>query len=255
MNITTEITSIKGFDANLRCRGHQFEIGHTYTVAGKVEACKSGFHACPAYQHPLGVFEYYPPAGNRFAVVRQSGDTNASDNKLASATITIDMEISLGELTRRAVEWVMAQAEKADRKTHVTGERQAASATGDQGAASATGYRGAASATGDQGAASATGDQGAASATGYQGAASATGYRGAASATGYQGAASATGYQGAAMAAGYEGKVSGAMGNALFAVERNCYYEIVSVASGIVGRDGIEPGVWYMCRAGKLVAA
>ena len=156
-----------------------------------------------------------------------------------------------------------------------TGFQGAASATGDQGAASATGFQGAASATGDRGAASATGDQGAASATGFRGAASATGFRGAASATGDQGAASATGDQGAAsatgfrgaasvtgeasvaMASGCDGRVMGAIGCAIFAVERGEFdgntCQIVSVAAGIVDGVKLKEKTWYKCVGGKFV--
>ena len=206
---TPVITSIKGTDANLQCRGFQFEIGKTYTHDGDVIACFSGFHACPIDQHPLSVFEFYSPAESRFFKVRQGGKTAAENTKLASATITIDIELSIGDLVKRAWDYVWYRATKSH-DSHVTI---------------------------------------------YYGAASATGYQGAASATGNYGAASATGEQGAAMVCGYEGKVKGADGNALFAVERNTSYEIVSVACGIVGRDGVKADTWYQCRNGKMVEA
>ena len=138
-----------------------------------------------------------------------------------------------------------------------TGYLGAASATGNLGAASATGNRGAAAATGDQGAAAATGNRGAAAATGYLGAASATGNLGAASATGDQGAASATGEASVAMASGRDGRVMGAIGCAIFAVERGEFdgntYPIISVAAGIVDGVTLKEKTWYKCVGGKFV--
>jgi len=228
----TTIVCVKGFNADWTCTPNggavefQYEFGKTYEHNGPVRRCGEGFHACP--EHPLDVFLYYPPAGSRYAEVKLGGEIARDANdltKIAAAKITIGVEISIGELVKRAWDYVWSRC-KIEEGGH---------------------------ATGDLGAASATGDLGAASATGDQGAASATGYQGAASATGYQGAASATGYQGAAMAIGYDGRAKGADGNALFLAERDADLNIISVWAGIVGRDGIRADVWYMCRDGKPV--
>ena len=205
---TETITSYKGFDKDLKCRGFQYEIGKTYKHDGDAKACESGFHAC---EHPLDVLSYYA-AGSRYALVEQSGQLSrhGDDTKVSSSKIKIKAEIGIAGLVHAAVEYVNSRCGPVDPESpaSATGDHGAASATGCRGAASATGYQGAASATGDHGAASATGCRGAASATGYRGAASATGDQGAASATGYQGAASATGDHGAASATGYQGAAS-----------------------------------------------
>ena len=239
----------KGFDKNMQCRGFQYREGETYHEE-TAERCKRGFHAC---EMPLDVLGYYAPGdGSIYREVeledvsqdRQNGNTN-----VCAKTIKIGAEIGIPGLVKAQIEYIKSR----------TAEESGGHATGDRGAASATGFQGAASATGFQGAASATGNRGAASATGIQGAASATGIRGAASATGIRGAASATGKACAAMACGIGGRVMGGIGCALFAVERGLYnctlgtYPIASVAAGIVDGDNIKPGVWYVCKDGKLV--
>ncbi|MFH1554388.1 MAG: hypothetical protein ABII76_05930, partial [Pseudomonadota bacterium] len=161
-------TSIKGFNHDLSCRGFKFEIGKTYSVSGKIEACLNGFHACPEEHHPLSVFEFYPPSGSRFCVVEQSGEVDARETKLASAKITIGVELSLGDLAQRAVKWVFDRANWLQGEV-ATGDNEGATASGDQGAATASGYQGAATASGTQGAATASGDHGAATASGTRG--------------------------------------------------------------------------------------
>ena len=228
----------KGMDANMQCRGFQYEVGKEYETDEAV-ACEAGFHAC---EYPLDVFKYYPPAKSRYAVVEQSGKISKSgeDTKVASTKIKIAAEIGIAELVRAAVEYTKTHA-KEEPGWHATGPRGAASATGDQGAASATGYRGAASATGEQGAASATG------------------YQGVASATGYQGAASATGEAGVALAAGFRCKAKGALGCAICVVERGNWdgetCPIINIKAAIVDGDIIKADTYYMLINGAFVEA
>ncbi len=252
--MSNSITAYKGFDANLQCRDYQFAVGKAFEQTGKIEVCGNGFHACA---HPLDILAYYPPAGSRFARVVLSGSLDMKtdgDTKIAGAIISIEAEIELGELITAAVEHVFDAAKWLKSKT-TTRARAGVAATGGGGAATATGYRGVASATGDRGAALATGDRGAATAAGYIGVASATGYIGVASATGDIGAASATGDRGAATATGYRGAASGAIGNALFLVERDNNWKIIATWSGIVGKKRIKPDTFYTLTGGKPVEA
>ena len=103
---TPVIIAYKGFDKDLKCRDFQFEIGKTYTHAGPVVSCQSGFHAC---ENPFDVLNYYDLLDSRFAVVEQSGATERrpEDTKIASATITIKAELSLPDFIRSAVDWIV----------------------------------------------------------------------------------------------------------------------------------------------------
>ena len=218
----TEVISYKGFDQDLKCRGFQYKVGETYEHGSEVEACASGFHAC---EHPLNIFQYYPPAISRFAAVRQSGklSRHPDDTKVASERITIEAELSLPELIERAVKWVFDRANWKDGPV-CNGDNEGATASGTQGAATASGH---------QGAATASRHQGAATASGYQGAATASGTHGAATASGTQGAVKAE-KNGCALFLVYRDPVNG---------------EILHAWAGISGREEIRSGVWYRLNA------
>ena len=219
-----KITAYKGFDLQLRCRDHQFEVGKTYTHDGPVVACKSGYHAC---EHPLDVLCYYPPASSRYAIVAQSGALarHDDDSKIASGIITIQAELRLHDLIQAAVAYTFSRAKKV-KGVSTKAARKAASAPGTYGAASATCT---------------------------YGAASATGFKGAACATGNYGAASATGKHSVALAAGYESYAMAAETGAIFLVERNAKNELVGVFASKIGENGIKANTWYALREGKPV--
>ena len=140
------ITAFKGFNKNLQCRGYQYEIGKAYKHEGEVEACASGFHSC---EFPLDVFNYYAPAGSRFAIVTASGELSrhGSDSKVASAELTIQAEIGIPKLVEKAVEFIISKCDFSGAATN----------TGDCSAATNTGYKSAASVEGKHSVAISTG--------------------------------------------------------------------------------------------------
>ncbi len=136
--------AIKGFNADMTCRGFQFAEGQTYTATGPIAACKSGFHAIPADVHPLSVLGHYPPAGSRFHAVEIGGATDRDGDKIAAETLTVGPQV---DLATEAVAWVMARAKGEGKSSDK--ENGLATASGDHGAATASGYQGAATASGD----------------------------------------------------------------------------------------------------------
>ena len=281
------IKAYKGFDKNMQCRGFQFAEGETYHV-DTAKLCESGFHAC---EMPLDVLAYYAPGEGsiyREVTLDEVTDESSDDSKRCAKTITIGKELGIGGLINAQLEFVKEKSSHRSETTQAkvvvevfcdqgaaqasgdrgaaqasgnwgaaqaTGYLGAAQATGNRGAAQVTGYLGAAQATGNWGAAQATGDQGAAQATGDQGAAQASGNWGAAQATGYLGAAQATGKASVASGCGFGCRVMGALGCAIFSVERTQDGTIISVASAIVDGEKIKPDTWYKCIGGKFVEA
>lgn len=222
------IIAYKGFDKDMKCRGFQYEEGKTYHMPGAV-LCKEGAHACTM---PLDVLGYYPPGDGsiyRMVELDEVCDEKSDDSEVCAKTIKIGAEIGIPGLVEAQIAWVKNTIGFDEKIKKAKGSPDK-HATGDQGAASATGCRGAASATGIQGAAAATGDQG---------------------------AASAMGKASVAMASGCDGRVMGAIGCAIFAVERGEWdgntYPIISVAAGIVDGVTLKEKTWYKCVGGKFV--
>ncbi|MEX4507493.1 hypothetical protein MY920_03955 [Haemophilus influenzae] len=144
-----EIIAYKGFKQDWTCRGYQYEVGKTYEHKGNVEACESGFHAC---EYPLDVLSYYSPAVSKFAVVKMSGETSkdSDDTKIASAKITIETEINLPEMIKKAVEWIKGKVDWDAAKVSNTGYWSAATNTGNRSVATNTGNWSAAEVSGKQ---------------------------------------------------------------------------------------------------------
>ena len=133
------LKGFKGFDKDMKCQGFKYEVGKSYETPEAV-LCEKGFHFC---EHPLDVFDYYPPNINRFAEVEGDGSVvkqKNGDSKVCCTHINIGGELNLSAMINAAVKFVF------DRPTWTKKE----TAAKDRGAASATGYSGAASVEGQQ---------------------------------------------------------------------------------------------------------
>ena len=99
------ITSYKGFDKNMKCRGFQYEVGKEYDMDGEIKCCKQGFHACKS---PMEVWDYYDMLSSRYAEVEQSGKIDKEENstKVCSSRIKIKAELKLADIINIGVEWL-----------------------------------------------------------------------------------------------------------------------------------------------------
>ena len=241
---TEVVTAYKGFNKDWQCRGYQFEVGKTFQHEGEVKACDGGFHSC---EYPLDVFGYYAPHESRFALVKASGQISrdGDDSKIASATLSIEAEITIPQMVSKAVDWIMERLDKSQEAATNTGDQSAATNTGDQSAATNTGNYSAATNTGYQSAATNTGTRSAATNTGTRSAATNTGDQSAATNTGDQSAAEVSGKHAVAASLGEEGRARASEGGAIVLCYRNDEGELLHIRASKVGENGVEPDVWY----------
>ena len=99
------ITSYKGFDKNMQCRGFQYEVGKEYEMDGEIKCCNRGFHACKS---PFEVWDYYDMLNSRYAEVEQTGkiDEEEKSTKVCSSHIKIKAELKLADIINIGVEWL-----------------------------------------------------------------------------------------------------------------------------------------------------
>jgi hypothetical protein len=158
--MTEKNIAYKAFDKNMQCRGFQFEVGAHYEHNGKVEPCKSGFHAC---KNPLDVWNYYQ-INSRYAIVEIAGDVvdSGSDSKVVCSNISIVQEIALTELIDHSVKYMLNEC-----YDKLAGHNSNLAASGDGSKLAASGYNSNLAASGDYSKLAASGKNSICMAAGY----------------------------------------------------------------------------------------
>lgn len=212
------ITAWKGFNADLACAGggspFQFKVGETYVHKGHVAACLSGFHAC---ENPLDAWSYYGlENGNRFCRVQLSGkiDRHEGDSKIAAERLTVETEVTLGEMIRAGVEYMVKATKGCG--DDPSGNSARIGSSGDSVQIGSSGHYAQIGSSGDSARIDVSGQNSAAAAVG-------------------------------------PGSIVKAVDGTPIAICEWRDGRPVGFATGIVGKDGIEAGKFYRADGGKLV--
>ena len=138
------ITSYKGFDKNMKCRGFQYEVGKEYEMDGEIKCCKQGFHACKS---PMEVWDYYDMLSSRYAEVEQSGKIDKEENstKVCSSRIKIKAELKLADIVNIGVEWLKditspSKVKTTDKLVDNSGDSAKIGSSGDYAQIGSSGY-------------------------------------------------------------------------------------------------------------------
>ena len=262
------LVAFKGFDKDLKCRDHAFEVGKTYSVAGKIVACSNGFHSC---ENPFDVWSYYGPCDARFAVVEASGaiSRHNEDSKIASAAITIKAELTLPQFISRAVDWIMNLTKDAadtpsgnyaqigssgySAKIGSSGYSAKIGSSGDYAKIGSSGYSAQIGSSGYSAQIGSSGDSAQIGSSGNYAQIGSSGYYAKIGSSGNSAQIDASGGKAVIVSAGAATRVKAKAG-AWISLAEFVSGECVGFATGRAGYDGVPTDAWIVARGGKLVA-
>jgi len=255
-------TAYKAFDANLQCRGFQFEVGKTYTHDGPVEACKGGFHAC---ESPMDVWDYYPIIQDdgtltRYAEVEVAGDISREGDKLAAAQITIKAELRLSDFVRLAVAAIIdaTEGKSSACQNAQIGSRGNFAKIGSSGDYARIVSGGDFAKIGSRGNCARIGSSGDCARIGSSGHYARIGSSGDNPRIGTSGdyaKVDCSGLDAVVAGSGRGSRVRGKVGTWISLASFDNNGKCDGFGTGCIGQDGLEPDTWYRAEAGKLVKA
>jgi hypothetical protein len=273
------IRGFKGFDKDLKCKDHQYEVGKSYETE-KAKACETGFHFC---ENPFDVLSYYFPGDkNRYGTVIGSGETDRhdKDSKIACTNIHIEAEIGFKDLIVSGMKFIfsLVKASKISSATTgnyahsattgnyahsaTTGYSAHSATTGDSAHSATTGYYAHSATTGDYAHSATTGNSAHSATTGYSAHSATTGYSAHSATTGYSAHSATTGdyahsevkgENAIACSLGREGQASGVTGSWLVLSEYGDKGELLTVKTVQVDGKTIQADTWYSLKGGEFV--
>ena len=247
------ITSYKGFNKDMQCRGFQYEVGKEYDMDGEIKCCNRGFHACKS---PMEVWGYYDMLNSRYAEVEQSGKIEKEENstKVCSSHIKIKAELKLADIINIGVEWLKDITSpfkvKADGVLNDNEDRRKQiGSSGDSAKIGSSGYSTKIGSSGDSAQIGSSGDYAQIGSSGYSAQIGSSGY---------SAQIDSTGEDSVIMCAGNSSRAKAKVGSWITLAEWKWSYEKkrnvpVCVKTEYVDGENIKADTWYQLKNRKFV--
>ena len=257
--MSEKIIAYKAMNADMTCRGKQYEVGKTYHE-DRADCCVAGMHAC---ENPLDVLRYYQLKDSpRFFEVECDGDVDKSgeDSKLACTELTVKGEVNFAGLVKATVNAVFNRVK--GKEPFSSGCYSTAGTSGDSSTAGTSGYSSTAGTSGrystagtsgDSSTAGTSGDSSTAGTSGCYSTAGTSGDSSTAAATGSYCRAKADGKNNIAVANGAHSRARGSMGCYIVLTEYDDDGNMLLAKMAKVDGESIKKDVWYTLKNGEFV--